>query len=85
MSIFERVVAIVAAIYRVAPERLSAETRFLGELGESLEFVEVVLECESTFQIVISDSSAELLVDVGRLVAHIEAALLQKGNLAAAQ
>lgn len=75
MTILERVREIVAEEYREPLTEIMSATRFVQDLGDSMELVEVVMHCEETFHIEIPDEDAEKLETVGQLAAYIESRL----------
>ena len=71
-SLLNEVIHIVAYQFGVKIDTLTAETRFVEDLHESLEFTETVIACEEAYGIQIPDEEAVKLVTVGLLAAYIE-------------
>lgn len=61
-------------VYQVTMEaNLENDMDFRDDLGlDSLEFVELIMQCESDFNLKITDGDAEDLTTVGKLVKYIE-------------
>jgi len=73
-SIEERVARIVCNQMGTAPDKISAETSFVNDLGaDSLDTVELVMEFEDEFEISIPDEDAEKIQTVGAAVDYIKA------------
>ena len=63
----------MADILGVAPERITAETRFTGELcADSIDTVELVMQLEEEFDLEIPDDAAERILSVGDLIRYLE-------------
>jgi len=72
-SIEERVARIVCNQMGTAPDKISAETSFVNDLGaDSLDTVELVMEFEDEFEISIPDEDAEKIQTVGAAIGYIE-------------
>lgn len=74
-SRLNEVIHIVAAQFGVKVGTLTAETRFVEDLHESLEFTETIMACEEAFGISIPDEEAVKLVTIGLLATYIEGRL----------
>jgi len=71
-SIEERVKKIVCDQMGTTPDKISAETSFINDLGaDSLDTVELVMEFEDEFEISIPDEDAEKIQTVGDAVSYI--------------
>ena len=56
----------------IAPTEATEDANFIKDLGiDSLDYAEIVMEFEQTFDIRIPDSDAELLQTVGQAVEYI--------------
>lgn len=75
MTILDKVREIVAETYRKPLADITPNTRFVQDLGDSMEVVEVVMTCEDVFDIAIPDADAEKLETVSQLVSYIESRL----------
>lgn len=57
----------------IAPTEATIDANFIKDLGiDSLDYAEIVMEFEQTFNIRIPDSDAERLQTVGQAVEYIE-------------
>lgn len=67
-ELFERLKKIISSCAFV-DEEITEESTFddLG-IGDSLDFVEVIMECEKEFSITIADESVEKMENVGQLL-----------------
>jgi acyl carrier protein len=75
-NIQERVHSIVCKQLTTSPDKISAETSFINDLGaDSLDTVELVMEFEDEFEINIPDEDAEKIQTVGDAVKYISAKL----------
>lgn len=73
MSILEKVVAIIADQFEIAPESITPETRFKEDLNaDSIAVVELVMAFEEEFGESISDEDAESILTVQDIVTYIE-------------
>ena len=70
-EIYQRVLAIVSEAYQVGTEQLSPATRWIEDLHDSLEFVEVLMECEDQFKIQIPDEDSIKCPTVGDLATYL--------------
>lgn len=56
----------------IAPTEATTDANFIKDLGiDSLDYAEIVMEFEQTFNIRIPDSDAERLQTIGQAVAYI--------------
>jgi acyl carrier protein len=70
-----RVVALIAKKKKMAPERLTAETR-LADIGiDSLDAMDLVFDFEDAFKINIPDEVAQQMTTVGEVVAALRKVL----------
>ena len=57
----------------IAPTEATLDANFIKDLGiDSLDYAEIVMEFEQTFDIRIPDSDAEILQTLGQAVSYIE-------------
>ncbi len=71
-SIEERVKKIVCDQMGTTPDKITAETSFINDLGaDSLDTVELVMELEDEFEISIPDEDAEKIQTVGAASEYI--------------
>ncbi len=57
----------------IAPTEATLDANFIKDLGiDSLDYAEIVMEFEQTFNIRIPDSDAERLQTLGQAVSYIE-------------
>jgi len=57
----------------IAPTEATLDANFIKDLGiDSLDYAEIVMEFEQTFDIRIPDSDAERLQTLGQAVSYIE-------------
>jgi len=72
-SVQDRVIEIVSSQLGVSKENITAETSFISDLGaDSLDTVELVMELEEEFEIIIPVDAAEKIQTVGQAVEFIE-------------
>ena len=71
MDYLSKVREIVADQLNIAPEAITAETRFEDVNADSLDVVEVIMALESEFSIQIPDEVAEKIKNIGALVDYI--------------
>ena len=72
-EIAEKVKAIIVDKLSVDAEDVKAEASFANDLGaDSLDTVELIMECEKEFGITIPDDQAEKISTVGDAIAYIE-------------
>jgi len=75
-SVEERVIDIVADQLGAEVATISKESSFINDLGaDSLDTVELVMELEEEFDIVIPEEMAEKIQTVGQAIDHIEGAI----------
>lgn len=68
----EKIVAIVAEQLGKSSDDLGEEKRFLEDLNaDSLDTVELVMECEDAFEMDIPDEAAKELLTVGSLIKFV--------------
>lgn len=73
MSTFEVVRKELAKLLEISPESITADTRIIEDLGaDSLDVVELVMELEERYNIIITNDKAGDLSTVGAIVAFIE-------------
>jgi acyl carrier protein len=71
-SIEERVTRIVCNQMGTSPDKITADTSFVNDLGaDSLDTVELVMEFEDEFEISIPDEDAETIQTVGSAITYI--------------
>ena len=74
-SIDEKVIDIVCEQLGVSRDRVTPETSFINDLGaDSLDTVELVMEFEDEFDIVIPDEDAQNIQTVGAAIEYIKSA-----------
>jgi len=78
VSVLDRIRELVAKQYNVPVSEITPGTHFYADLDDSLEVVEVVLDCEELFEIGISNEQAARIETVGQLAACVEAALREQ-------
>jgi len=70
-DVADRTLQVIASQLRVAPETVTRDTH-LDELGaNSLQLVEIIMELEETFDVVIEENASEAwasLKDVGNII-----------------
>lgn len=72
-SIDEKVIDIVCEQLGVSRDRVTPETSFINDLGaDSLDTVELVMEFEDEFDIVIPDEDAQNIQTVGAAIEYIK-------------
>ena len=72
-SIEDKVIRIVCDQMGATPDKVTAETSFINDLGaDSLDTVELVMEFEDAFEISIPDEDAEKIQTVGAAVSYIQ-------------
>jgi acyl carrier protein len=82
-AVADKVISIVAAIKRIAPEQVTPETS-LEQLGiDSLDKINLLFELESAFNIDIPDDVAGSIKTVGDIVGKLEAIGVQPGSAGA--
>lgn len=69
----EKVIQILVEKIGIAPTEATTDANFIKDLGiDSLDYAEIVMEFEQTFNIRIPDSDAERLQTVGQAVEYID-------------
>ena len=69
-----RVITIVAAQFARRPSDISRETSFVNDLNaDSLDALELIMECEDEFRIAVPDEDADAVGTVGEMVIYIRA------------
>lgn len=77
-----KVKEIIARVYRVRPEELKPETRFIDDLGaDSITTIELVAEIEDAFGIEVPDEDVEKNQTVGQAVAYVVEKLKAAGKV----
>lgn len=72
-DIQETVTQILVEKIGIAPTEATLDANFIKDLGiDSLDYAEIVMEFEQTFNIRIPDSDAERLQTLGQAVSYIE-------------
>ncbi len=72
-SVAERVNNVVAGLLGVDAGGITADARFMEDLGaDSLEVAEIVMGLESEFGVPVPDNAPEFIKTVGDAVAYIE-------------
>ena len=73
MSIEEQVINVVAEQLAVDKEKITRATSFVNDLGaDSLDTVELIMELEEEFDLMIPESAAEQIQTVGQAIDFIE-------------
>ena len=78
ISVLERVRALVARAFDRPVAEITPGTHFYRDLDDSLELVELVVECEEHFDVTLPDEEARGVETVGQLVTLIEAVLREQ-------
>ncbi len=69
----EKVTRILVEKIGIAPTEATTDANFIKDLGiDSLDYAEIVMEFEQSFNIRIPDSDAERLQTVGQAVEYID-------------
>lgn len=68
MSIEEKVISIVSEVLGIGSESITSEDTFDDLYADSLDLVEIIIECEEEFGYPIRDDKAQNLKTVGDLV-----------------
>ncbi|MCS7104315.1 MAG: acyl carrier protein [Thermofilaceae archaeon] len=77
-----KVKEIIARVYRVKPEELKPETRFIDDLGaDSITTIELVAEIEDVFGIEVPDEDVEKNQTVGQAVDYVVEKLKAAGKV----
>lgn len=73
MTILERVISTLARQLEIDPALITEETNIIADLGaDSLDIVELIMELEETYNIIINNDTAGDLSTVGKIAAFIE-------------
>lgn len=73
MTILERVINTLARQLEIDPALITEETNIIADLGaDSLDIVELIMELEETYNIIINNDTAGDLSTVGKIAAFIE-------------
>ena len=73
MKLREKIIEIIAKLFKVEESSINDQTSFVDDLGaDSLDTVELVMAFEEEFGSEISDSDAEKILTVGDAVKFIE-------------
>jgi len=80
-DVHSRVVTLVVDLLGLEAWKVSAESRFIEDLGaDSLDTVELVMATEEEFEVEIPDEDAEKIRTVGELVRYVERKSAKDGN-----
>lgn len=72
-KIQERINSILADQFNIKTKEITPETRFREDLGsDSLDQVEIILEVEEEFNVIIQDEEAEAITTVAQLYDKVE-------------
>ncbi|MCZ8070609.1 MAG: acyl carrier protein [Bacteroidota bacterium] len=75
----KRVTSILIEKLGVPDSQITPDASFVKDLGiDSLDYAELVMEFEQTFDIKIPDDDAEKMQTIGQAVSYIEGKLLKK-------
>lgn len=70
---FEKVRDMLASQLELDPAQITMETHLIEDLGaDSLDVVELIMELENEYGVLISDEAATELVTVGEIVRFLE-------------
>ena len=73
MTVFERVRNTLARQLEIDPMTITEDTNIISDLGaDSLDIVELIMELEETYNIIITNDDAGDLSTVGKIAAFIE-------------
>lgn len=76
MTIAERVKKIIVESLGVGADKVTKEASFIDDLNaDSLDLVQLVMDCEEEFGIEISDAEAETWLTVGDAITYVEKAI----------
>lgn len=79
-NIQKQITTILIEKIGIAPTEATLDANFIKDLGiDSLDYAEIVMEFEQTFDIRIPDSDAEKLLTIGQALKYIEDKLNSKG------
>jgi len=72
-TIQEQITTILVDKIGIAKTEATLDANFIKDLGiDSLDYAEIVMEFEQTFDIRIPDSDAEKLLTIGQAISYIE-------------
>ena len=72
-NIEQKIIAIVAEVFKVSEDKISRESRFTEDLGaDSLDKVDLVMAFETEFECDIPDEAASQIVTVDDAIKFIE-------------
>lgn len=75
----KKVTSILIEKLGVPDSQITPDASFVKDLGiDSLDYAELVMELEQTFDIKIPDDDAEKMQTIGQAVSYIEGKLLKK-------
>lgn len=78
-DIQDKVTQILVEKIGIAPTEATLDANFIKDLGiDSLDYAEIVMEFEQTFEIRIPDSDAERLQTLGQAVSYINEKLAEQ-------
>jgi acyl carrier protein len=78
MYLKEEIINLVAKLFGISSDEIYMESHLLKDLGlDSLDIVEVTIECEEKFNILISDSDVEKINYVGDIYQIVNGKALQ--------
>lgn len=76
MTIADRVKKIIVETLGVTADRVTKEAGFIDDLNaDSLDLVQLVMDCEEEFDIEIDDAEAETWLTVGDALTYVEKAI----------
>jgi acyl carrier protein len=74
-QILQEVTTIVSKKLNIAPERVTPDATLESLGADSLDLVEIIINCEERFNVAISDQDAQHLTDVNSVVNYIDGLL----------
>ena len=78
---FEKLQKIIAEVMNVSEEEIRPETTFVDDLGiDSLDFFQILIDLEETYDIHIDQQEAEEIVTIGDAVETLRRATKGKRN-----
>ena len=73
MTIFERVQDVACQVFAAKPEEVTLATNLIENLGaDSLDWMEMVMECEEEFDVTIPDTAYQKFKTIGDIVSYLE-------------
>lgn len=73
MTTLERVIGTLARQLEISPEELTESTNIVSDLGaDSLDLVELIMELEKTYNIIITNDEAGDITTIGAIAAFID-------------